>query len=221
MTSARRHAAMIGTWRRSAKRSSSVDVRARRTPPPARMTGRSAEASSSMTARMSSSAGRAGPGRPPSTRASVGRRLVEQVLGQRQQDRARAAAERLADRLGHGGRDLVGVRGFRRPLRQATDRRRPGRSPGTPRGPGASRATWPTIANIGVESWRAVWMPIARFEAPTARVPRQAAGRPVSWPWASAMNAAAPSWRVATTRMPASPRASRRPRNDSPGTVKA
>ena len=41
-----------------------------------------------------------------------------------------------------------------------------------------ARATWPTIANIGVESWRAVWMPIARFAAPTARVPRQAAGRP-------------------------------------------
>ena len=35
------------------------------------------------------------------------------------------------------------------------------------------------------------------------------------------MNAAAPSWRVATTRMPAPSNASSRPRNDSPGTVKA
>ena len=48
-----------------------------------------------------------------------------------------------------------------------------------------------------------------------------AAGRPVSWAWASAMNAAPPSWRVATTRIPASPSASRRPRKDSPGTVNA
>ncbi len=44
------------------------------------------------------------------------------------------------------------------------------------------RSTWPTSANIGVESAVAVWIPIARFAAPTARVPRHAAGRPVSWP---------------------------------------
>ena len=69
--------------------------------------------------------------------------------------------------------------------------------------PRYGRSTWPTRANIGVESWRAVWIPMARLAAPTARVPRHTAGRPVSCPWASAMNAAAPSWRVATTRMPA------------------
>ena len=46
---------------------------------------------------------------------------------------------------------------------------------------------------MAVESAVAVWMPMARFAAPTARVPRQAAGRPVSWPYASAANAAAPS----------------------------
>ncbi len=61
-TSARRHAATMGTCSSSAKRSSSVDVRARSTPPPARMTGRSAEASSSMTARTSSSVGPGGAG---------------------------------------------------------------------------------------------------------------------------------------------------------------
>ena len=44
------------------------------------------------------------------------------------------------------------------------------------------RSTWPTSANMGVESAVAVWMPMARLEAPTIRVPRQAAGRPVSWP---------------------------------------
>ena len=44
---------------------------------------------------------------------------------------------------------------------------------------------------------------MARLAPPTARVPRHAAGRPVSWACASAMNAAAPSCRVATTLMPA------------------
>ena len=66
-----------------------------------------------------------------------------------------------------------------------------------------------------------MWIPMARLDAPTARVPRHTAGRPVSCPYASAMNAAPPSWRVATTRMPASSSASRTPRNDSPGTVNA
>ena len=62
---------------------------------------------------------------------------------------------------------------------------------------------------------------MARFEPPTARVPRQAAGRPVSCAWASAMNAAAPSWRVATTLIPTASRPSSRPRKLSPGTVNA
>ena len=62
---------------------------------------------------------------------------------------------------------------------------------------------------------------MARLLAPTARVARHAAGRPVSWPWASAMNAAAPSWRVATTLIPAASRPSSNPRKLSPGTVKA
>ena len=87
--------------------------------------------------------------------------------------------------------------------------------------PRNSRLTCPTSANIGVESWRAVWIPIARLDAPTALVPRQTAGRPVSCPYASAMKAAPPSCRVAITRMPASSRASSTPRNDSPGTVNA
>ena len=62
---------------------------------------------------------------------------------------------------------------------------------------------------------------MARFEPPTARVPRHAAGRPVSCAWASAMNAAAPSWRVATTLIPTASRPSSRPRKLSPGTVNA
>ena len=54
-------------------------------------------------------------------------------------------------------------------------------------------STWPTAAKNGVEFWRAVWIPMARFDPPTARVPRQTAGRPVNCPCASAMNEAAPS----------------------------
>ena len=87
--------------------------------------------------------------------------------------------------------------------------------------PRRPRSTWPTRTNIAVESAVAVWMPMARLDAPTARVPRHAAGRPVSWPYASAAKAAAPSWRVATTRIPAAASASRMPRKLSPATVKA
>ena len=87
--------------------------------------------------------------------------------------------------------------------------------------PRTLRSTWPTSTNIGVESAVAVWMPMARLAAPTARVPRQAAGRPVSCPYASAANAAPPSWRVATTRMPAAWSASSTGRKLSPGTVNA
>ncbi len=74
---------------------------------------------------------------------------------------------------------------------------------------------------MGVELLNAVWMPIAMFAAPTVRVPRTAAGWPVSWPTASAMNAAPPSWRVATTRTPTAGSASSSSRKLSPGTVKA
>ena len=123
MTSPRRHAAMTGTWSSSAKRSSSVEVRARRMPPPARMTGRSAEASSSITARRSSSAGRAGPGRPASTRASVGRGLIEQVLRERQEDGAWPPTEGLADGLGQDRGDVLRLAGLGGPLREAADRR--------------------------------------------------------------------------------------------------
>ncbi len=87
--------------------------------------------------------------------------------------------------------------------------------------PRSRLATWPAMAMTGDESDRAVWIPMARLAAPTALVPRHRAGRPVSWPTASAMNAAPPSWRVPTTRMPAAGRASSNPRKLSPGTVNA
>ena len=54
---------MTGTWRSSTSFARSFEQRARRTPPPARITGRSAPASAWRTLRTSSSSGRAGCGR--------------------------------------------------------------------------------------------------------------------------------------------------------------
>ena len=152
---------------------------------------------------------------------AVGHRLVEDVLGEGEEDRTGPAAERLAGRLGHRRRAAAPGSSTStawvasRPIEPARSTSWNASRPRTTRG------TWPRSANIGVESALAVWIPMARLDAPTARVARAAAGRPVSWPYASAMNAAPPSWRVATTRMPAGPRASRRPRKLSPGTVNA
>ena len=166
--------------------------------------------------------GRARDGRPDRIEPGiVGHRLIEQVLGQRQEDRAGPAAEGLADRLGHRAGDRRRPRRARRPTWRGRRGSPPGRSPGTPRGHGTGARPGRRSRTSGSKSCRAVWIPMARLAAPTARVPRHTAGRPVSCPWASAMNAAAPSWRVATTRMPAPSNASSRPRKDSPGTVKA
>ena len=87
--------------------------------------------------------------------------------------------------------------------------------------PRDGRSTWPTIAISGAESAWAAWRAIARFAAPTARVTMTAAGRPVSAPWAAAMNPAPPSCRAATTRMPAATSPSSSGRKLSPGTVYA
>ena len=174
-----------------------------------------------MTARSSSSVARATAGLAASSRASSAHRLVEQVLGQRQEDRAGPAAEGLADRLGHRAGDVVDRAGLGGPLGEAAEgrhlvdllerlaatvrRARPGRR---------SRTSGSNPGGRCGSRWRG-W-PRRR---PASR--GTTAGRPVSCPWASAMNAAAPSWRVATTRMPAPSNASSRPRKDSPGTVKA
>ena len=193
MTSARRHAAMTGTWRSSAKRSSSVEVRARRTPATGQDDrplggGQELDHRPDLVVR-----GRSAGGRARIDRASSGIGSSSRSSGQGEQDRARPATERLADRLGHRGRDLGGARVARRPTWPARRASRPGRSPGTPRAAMRARSTWPTDANIGVESWRAVWMPMARFAPPDRARPEATAGRPVSWPCASAMNAAPPS----------------------------
>ena len=64
-------------------------------------------------------------------------------------------------------------------------------------------------------------MPMAALAAPTVRVASTIWGLPVRWAAAAAMNAAPPSWRVATTRMPAAGSVSSSGRKLSPGTVNA
>jgi len=59
-------------------------------------------------------------------------------------------------------------------------------------------ATSPTKSTIGVESWNAVCTPIEACVAPGPRVTNATPGLPVSLPYASAMFAAAASWRHAT-----------------------
>src|SRR2546423_6799943 len=54
---------------------------------------------------------------------------------------------------------------------------------------------------IGVLSWNAVCSPMLALVAPGPRVTKQMPGRPVSWPCASAMKAAPPSWRQAMKRI--------------------
>ena len=181
MTSARRQAAMTGTWSSSAKRVSSVDVRARRTPPPARMTGRRAEARNSMTERISSSVAR-GVGGPGAVEPRVVRhRLVEEVL-------RRATAGPGPGRPPSAWRMASADGRRRRRPRSRGSAAHLARPPSVATWsiswnasrPRSARSTWPTSANIGVESWRAVWMPMARFAAADGARPeadRRAAGQ--------------------------------------------
>ena len=61
--------------------------------------------------------------------------------------------------------------------------------------------TWPTNTIIGVESWRAIWMPAEALVAPGPRVTKQMPGRPVALPTASAMMAAPLSCRQTVSVM--------------------
>ena len=154
-------------------------MRARSTPPPARITGRSAEARNWRTARTSSGSGRGGAGRAVSSGVPAGSTSSRRSSGSDRSTGPGRPDERGADRVPDGRRDVRRRRGSRRRGGAARRTWSPGRSPGTPRGRGIARSTCPTRANIGLESWRAVWMPIARFAAPTARVAsadRRAAG---------------------------------------------
>ena len=75
-----------------------------------------------MTERISSGVARAVEGRADIGRFELGD-LVEEVLRQRDQDRARAAGQRFAHGLGHGRGDVLGTPRLDRPLREATERR--------------------------------------------------------------------------------------------------
>ena len=96
--------------------------------------GRRSGAGSS--SRSSGSESRTGPGRPPSAWRSAS-----------------------ADGRCHVG----GLARLGGPLGQADRSSRPGRSPGMPRDPGALARPGRRARTSGVESWRAVWMPIARL----------------------------------------------------------
>ena len=63
------------------------------------------------------------------------------------------------------------------------------------------RPIWPTNMIIGVESWRAMWMPAEALVAPGPRVTKQMPGRPVALPMASAAIAAVLSWRQTVSAM--------------------
>jgi hypothetical protein len=172
---------------------SSVEVRARSTPAPARMTGRGAgeelddgpdllvggravgvRASSSGAS--SGSARRAGPRAATAAPARAGRRAPAA--------RASPIAARTSSAVVGSAAHLA-----RPPMVPTWSISWNASRPRSAARPGRRREQRRRVLAGGVD-------PIARFAPPTARVPRQTAGRPVSWPCASAMNAAAPSCRV-------------------------
>ena len=63
-------------------------------------------------------------------------------------------------------------------------------------GPITCVSTCPVIASSGARSTFASHSPVIRFVAPGPAMLKQAAGRPVSFAYAEAANAAAPSWRI-------------------------
>ena len=166
-----------GTWSSSANRTRSFEQRARRTPAPARITGRSAAARRCRTARTSPAAGHSGWRRTTGTRVPSGSGRCEDVLGQGEERGPGSALDGRPDGGLERRRRPSPGRRSRPPTSRACRWCRRGRPPGTPRGPGRSRSTWPTSTNIGVESAVAVWIPIARLAAPDRAGP-EARGRP-------------------------------------------
>ena len=166
---------------------------------------RARASSSPSRARSSSSpgAGRATCAGAPSS-ASVSSKSTSS--GQREHDRSGPTAERDRERRARRAPAVVRPRRPPRPTWRGRARRtRAGsRAPGTRPGRGTRRGTWPTSRIIGVESCEAMWTPTLACVAPGPRVTRQTPGRPVSFPYASAMFAAAASWRHEISRMFAS-----------------
>ena len=122
MTSPRRQLAITGTWSCSAKRTRSFEQRARSTPAPARISGRSAPARKLSTARRSPTVGASGCGRTTGARVPSGSAEVLDVLGDRQQRGARAALDGRRGRRPRGRRGGLRVVEPPGPLREAADR---------------------------------------------------------------------------------------------------
>ena len=122
MTSPRRQAAITGTCSSSAKRTRSFEQRARSTPAPARMTGRSAAARRWSTARTSATAGTSGCERTTGARVPSGSGHVEEVLGQREQGAGPGGPRPSPDGRLERGRGRRRVVDLARPLREAADR---------------------------------------------------------------------------------------------------
>src|SRR5450759_1785018 len=216
---------MTGTSTKSARRTRSAVALERRMPPPARITGRSASSSRWRIRRTCTGSGgdvrdgpsaaagvvRDGASATSSARRSSGR---ERSTGPGRPVVARRSASSSAAGSAAASRTSRAQRQYP-PIVAA---RSTSWNPSRPR---VDRSTWPISAMTGSESAWATWRPMARFAAPTARDPRTAVGWPLSAAEAAAMNAALPSWRVATTRIPAPTRPSRRGRKLSPGTVYA
>ena len=118
---------MTGTRSSSASRTRSLEVRARSTPPPARITGRSAVARNWRTARTSSGSG-SDAARAATCRAAVpaGSDLVEEVLGERRGAPGRAGRRAPARTASPTtvGRSATAVAAPARMAGQAADRRR-------------------------------------------------------------------------------------------------
>ena len=172
--------ATTGTCRSSARRTRSVEQRARRTPAPARMTGSLGGGEEMQDGPDVATAGaRGAPRRPPTG-------WLREARGRGRPRAGRSARDRAGPRPWPGRRPRGSPRRspgrrFARPLGEAADGVTRSTSWKASR-PRTARSTWPTRRTSGDESAVAVWIPMARLAAPTALVPRHAAGRPVSCP---------------------------------------
>ena len=115
---------------------------------------------------------RGGSGRP---RVPAGTRSSRRSSGNDRSTGPGRPPSGLAERLGQDRRRRRRRRRARRPTSRARRSCATWSISWNASRPRCARSTWPTSANIGVESWRAVWMPIARLARPDGA--RAEAGR--------------------------------------------
>ena len=219
-TSPRRHDATTGTWTVSAKRTRASVLRPRRTPAPATITGRSASSSRCRTLRTSAVSGSTGCSTRLTGTCSPGSGMSSTSSGMASSTGPGRPLTAVASALSASTSTSPGSLASPAHLTIGSKTRTSSISWNASR-PRTARRTWPTIAITGAESDCAACSPMVRLAAPGARPARTSVGRPVSCATASAMNAAAPSWRVVTTRILCAASPSSNPRRLSPGTVKA